>query len=274
MRLLLNTLIALMFAALTAAAVWDHYHRNSGQTRIDQTRQALAVLQDKTVYHAAMARARYEEQVADANADGVDPPKPRPAPMILPEWFGSHIPVNALAPAGQPWIDLAPEGDISDQPPDPILSQNHQAGFWYNPTLRLFRARVPDQGSDKANLDLYNKINGCDLDELAASNDLARRPQPYAPPSAIAAANLPPVNYTSDIPVTVTDAGPMPVAPLRSVSPANSLPVAVPSPLPVSPVQSADPVAEAPTSDSETPADSPSPEPPRKRSLLTHRPRN
>ncbi|MCC7407661.1 MAG: hypothetical protein IT442_06290 [Phycisphaeraceae bacterium] len=238
MRLLLNTLIALMFVALAVAAGWDYHHRSSGQAQIEQTRQALATLQDKTRYHAAMARARYEEQVADANADGVAPPKPRPAPMILPQWFGQHLPVNALAPAGQPWIDVAPDDDTSDQPPDPILAQSHQAGFWYNPTLKLFRARVPDQGSEAANLDLYNHINGCDLTSLDSSNDLARRPEPYAPPSAIAAASLPPSNYTSDVPTTVTDAGPMPVVDPRPISPA------------------------------------PEPAPARKRSLLTHRPRD
>jgi len=42
------------------------------------------------------------------------------------------------------------------------------ATFWYNPTTGVVRARVPHMVSDQRSLELYNYINGSQLDDLFA----------------------------------------------------------------------------------------------------------
>src|SRR5690606_29054642 len=72
---------------------------------------------------------------------------------------------------------VAPEGDTHDHPPDPVLISKEQAGFWYNPALGVFRARVPQQVTAQETLTLYNRVNGTALLSLPVSDDPARQPQ-------------------------------------------------------------------------------------------------
>ncbi|MEM1107819.1 MAG: hypothetical protein AAGH99_03925 [Planctomycetota bacterium] len=125
---------------------------------------------------------------------------------ILPEWFGSNLPTNRLLPGvastrrgkanapARPWIDVAPPGDQSVHPPDPVAVRSDQAQFWYNPNVGIFRARVAAHlGEDEA-VALYNQLNGVELEELHRDTNPARTPLAYTPgtlPSATLASREP-----------------------------------------------------------------------------------
>jgi hypothetical protein len=99
-------------------------------------------------------------------------------------------------PARQPWLDIAPPGDKSDHPSDPVITRGTQAGFWYNPNRGLFRARVAPQFNEEDTLELYNRLNNSNLRALpqpdfeqpfatrpAGSILAAAQPQPSAVPT-------------------------------------------------------------------------------------------
>ncbi len=100
---------------------------------------------------------------------------------VLPEWFDGETPSNTLLDANHPWIDVAPPGDTSIHPPNPIATTQAMAGFWYNPNTGIFRARVPAHLTDQEALSLYNSLNGVELQALEPSADAARTPLAYTP---------------------------------------------------------------------------------------------
>ncbi|MEM1027810.1 MAG: hypothetical protein AAGJ38_06975 [Planctomycetota bacterium] len=104
---------------------------------------------------------------------------------VMPAWFGEDLPTNALLirfdEQPRPWIDVAPPGDRSPHPPDPVAVRPEQAQFWYNPNVGLFRARVaPHLGETEATA-LYNQLNGVELAVLDRDTDPARIPLAYTP---------------------------------------------------------------------------------------------
>ena len=78
---------------------------------------------------------------------------PFPA-RISPLWFDRDVPFNSLVSGRQPWIDVAPPGDMTDNPPDPVIQKAEQAGFWYNPNRGIIRARVIPQFTEVDTLNL------------------------------------------------------------------------------------------------------------------------
>lgn len=161
MRLIIDTLIALMLV-LALAGIILHFRQE--QFRIGQCRmvqQSLLKLQETTVYRRALGEA-------DLNVYG------NPA-TVSPLWFTDGVPTNFNIPGRHPWIDMAPSGDMGDNPPDPVITRPEQAGFWYNPNRGIFRARVSPQFTDNATLDLYNLINGTAMASLPVGHDLASR---------------------------------------------------------------------------------------------------
>ncbi len=167
MRLTFDILILLMLAVILGGVVWVQYERGTQRDRIAQVHEALAKLSEGMRYEAAMQRAIEGEEGF-----------PR---AISPQWFPHGLPVNHLLPPEHPWIDVAPPGDRSEHPPDPIVDSAAQASFWYNPSRGLFRARVPAQLSETASLTLYNEVNHSELEELPNRRDTARRPLPNWP---------------------------------------------------------------------------------------------
>ena len=149
MRLLIDSLIALMLIAILAGILL--HHRHAAQTRVDHqtVQQALAQLSAETIYHAALGEVELNDRGFPT--------------QVRRKWFGENLPVNVLAPDGQPWLDLAPPGHTADQPPDPIITSPKQAGFWYNPNLGIFRARVPAALSNQQAVEIYNRVNGTKL---------------------------------------------------------------------------------------------------------------
>jgi hypothetical protein len=167
MRLAIDSLIALLLVGVLGLVLADY---RAGAEKLERTRAvhlALARLSEQACGHAAIPRPG-----ASVQDTPVFPP------IISPAWFRSDLPLNALA-VKAPWLDVAPAGDQSDNPPDPVLTSSAQAGFWYNPSRGVVRARVPAQRGGPDTLELYNQINNCALKVLPPSGDVARRPLPW-----------------------------------------------------------------------------------------------
>ncbi|MCE9589185.1 MAG: hypothetical protein K8S99_01530 [Planctomycetes bacterium] len=162
MRLIVDTLIALMLACMLGAIILHYRHDQRSLIQVQQVHTALAQLQEQALLRGALSESETGEQGF---------PK-----VIAVKWFIDGRPLNALAPPTQPWLDVAPEGDMHDQPPDPIIDGPDQASFWYNPNRGLFRARIPSQFTEQGTIDLYNRVNGTLVSKLQRSVDPQRRP--------------------------------------------------------------------------------------------------
>jgi len=172
-RLLVNSLIALLMTSILATTLLVHRQEQQQAHQIQQVHEALTQMYDQALYHGALG----DEEMG-----------PSGMPItVSPVWFKGGLPLNASIPGRFPWLDIAPPGDLSDQPPDPVINQPHQAGFWYNPNRGIFRARVTPQWSLDDTLLLYNQINMTSLTSLPQSADANRRPLALLPsPSALA----------------------------------------------------------------------------------------
>lgn len=170
MRLLIDTLIALMLTALLGGLIWHHRYQED-QVQAKQTVQrSLTELHEQVLYQRSLGR------VAQSDLGF-----PR---LVEPTWFSRSLPRNAVAPPPHPWMDIAPPDDMATHPPDPVLTHPAQAGLWYNPNLGIFRARVPAQLSHGATIRLYNELNGTQIRALPQTVDARRRPIPHDEPGA------------------------------------------------------------------------------------------
>ncbi len=176
MRLLVDSLIALMLAAVLAGVFLHHRREEMRNNRYEVVRRGLATLHEQAVSHAGL----------DPETGRYEFPE-----VIVPDWFRGAVPVNVLIQGRHPWIDVAPPGDRNDHPPDPIITEGEQAGFWYNPNKGAFRARVPRQFSDQRTLELYNTINGVALHSLPVVMDVRRKPIAMTIPSNQSAQTAP-----------------------------------------------------------------------------------
>jgi hypothetical protein len=163
MRTLLDILIIVMLLVILAGVLLHQRGDQGEMEHVTTVRDALRTLESRTVYHAALAGAEGDGEVVFPRS-------------IDPGWFGKQTPNNPLATGQRPWIDVAPLNDGSLHPPDPVLQRPGQAGIWYNPARGVFRARVPQQVTDRQTLELYNVINRCELADLPRSFDTSRTP--------------------------------------------------------------------------------------------------
>jgi len=165
MRLVIDTLIALMLVLVLAGTLLYHRQETEQSVSLQRVQMALGELQARTILHGALGETEVNEWGFPT--------------QVSPLWFEQDIPVNHLVPASHPWIDFAPTGDYSQHPPDPVITRPQQAGFWYNPARGIFRARVLPQLSEGRTLEMYNQINGTRLSELPHDRSEKRRPIPY-----------------------------------------------------------------------------------------------
>jgi len=170
MRLLVNTLIVVMALAIVAAAGLHYVQQRRLEADIGYVRRALDELHQQARYHKALD---------DANEPTLTYPR-RPRA----HWFDQTLPSNAMVARAQPWIDIAPERDAAAHPPDPVIAHSNQAGFWYNPSNGIFRARVPRRPTRAEMLRLYNRLNGTSLTRLPGPKGPTvagkREPEPLA----------------------------------------------------------------------------------------------
>ncbi len=167
MRVVYDILTVLMFFTIVGGMLLMNRQQRLTEQDYAAVRQSLARLAERTVYHKALG---------DAELTEAGHPK-----QIDPSWFGGAPPVNVLSPEGSPWIDVAPPGDFAEHPPDPLLIEPGQAGIWYNPNNGVFRARAPALVTDRASLELYNRLNSVSLAELPFDGRRERQPIAHAP---------------------------------------------------------------------------------------------
>lgn len=163
MRPLIDSMILMLVVTLLIGVVSYRKASERRERELATVRQGLAQFDDKLALQSVLWQA-------EGDATGEFPPQ------VMPEWFKDDMPSNPLAAGDRPWIDIAPVGDYSDQPPDPLAEEPAQASFWYNPNLGLVRARVPRQVSHRLTLELYNQINGTSLRALPIDEDPDRAP--------------------------------------------------------------------------------------------------
>ncbi|MEM8782234.1 MAG: type II secretion system protein [Planctomycetota bacterium] len=98
-----------------------------------------------------------------ATSDPSNPSGDLPA-TIDPDWFvDNQLPVHPWAEDyGGPRVQA--DATANAQQTHPIFKTFRGTGvFWYNPTNGRFRALIPDQGSEAANLELYNAVNSATI---------------------------------------------------------------------------------------------------------------
>ncbi len=152
MRLILDTLVALMVTGIFAGVVVHRQTEQRVEADIEQTAESVRHLEQQVML---------QSQLGDVDLTR----RGYPATME-PEWF-TLLPDNPLVGAGHPWVELAPtwQRDLH-HPPDPVAATPDHARFWYNPSTGSVRARVPAALTDREALKVYNRINGSDLDSL------------------------------------------------------------------------------------------------------------
>lgn len=164
MRLLVDSLIALMLAAILVGLLIHHREQQHRVDRVQDVHQALTHLYDQSAYRVAVG------EVAKTSTGF--------AAFVSPMWFDDQLPINVWTTGKHPWLDIAPDSDGENHPPDPVILRPDQAGFWYNPSRGVFRARVAPQLSNQETLRLYNQLNNTALSALPHDSDETRKPRP------------------------------------------------------------------------------------------------
>ncbi|MDH3582929.1 MAG: hypothetical protein OER86_01800 [Phycisphaerae bacterium] len=146
MRLVTDTLIALMLVGLLGGMIW--YQRDDDRLleRVEAVRLATKAIEAQAVFQPALGEIKGT---------------PRGFALELKaEWF-DHLPTNILLDnhAKLPWVDHTPVEAQDRADPATIVADSKHATFWYNPYLGLVRARVPMQFTQKQTVDLYNLVN-------------------------------------------------------------------------------------------------------------------
>lgn len=162
MRIVIDIMIGLMVVSVIAGGVYLYNSRAQEENKVDAVRTALEQLEQQSDYHHTVQSAMAQRDVLLVH--------------IHEQWFGEDVPTNVLLDGDRPWIDLAPPGDLGEHPPDPVASSEQQAGFWYNPTTGVFRARVRPAASEAQTLAMYNEVNGTALLGFEQIPDSSRQP--------------------------------------------------------------------------------------------------
>ncbi|MEO0475444.1 MAG: hypothetical protein AAF085_05635, partial [Planctomycetota bacterium] len=152
---------------VVAGGLYLYNNRAQGEREVQTVQAALAQLDKQAAYHTTVQSAMAGRDVLLVH--------------IHEQWFGEDVPANVLLEGERPWIDLAPPGDLGEHPPDPVVTGQDQAGFWYNPTTGTFRARVSPAASEALTLALYNEVNGTALGAFDVIPDTSRQPLAHTP---------------------------------------------------------------------------------------------
>jgi hypothetical protein len=153
MRTLVNIVAVLLVAATALGlSVWAGVQARE-ELCLKQTRDSLTRLESEVRRRASLGGI-------ELSATGY--------PMtIKPEWFEEDVPRHMLLDEARPWVEIAPSDEATlDHPPVRVDVIGGLAAFWYNPAKGVVRARVPASVSDRATLEMYNKINGSELETL------------------------------------------------------------------------------------------------------------
>lgn len=155
MRLFMDSMVALMLAAILAVVVLYNRSTNDAMAQREFARAEVRRFTQQIALQTALSQVQRNERGYPASVDV--------------EWFAGKLPANPLLDIDHPWLEVAgaEQHDLL-HPPERSAGSAVLAKFWYNPSNGLVRARVPTGLSDAATLQMYNFINDCELPELFA----------------------------------------------------------------------------------------------------------
>lgn len=157
MRLLIDTLVAVMLAGVLAGVVYLQNQDTAAEEMVRETSESLRQIQQQIILQAAL------EKVA-LNSAGYPE-------TVEVEWFELTVPQNALLSTDRPWLEVAGvEHRDALNPSRLTASDSSVAAFWYNPYQGIVRARVPAEVTDQTALELYNRVNGTNLTSVFAAD--------------------------------------------------------------------------------------------------------
>ncbi len=155
MRLIIDSLVALMLVGVLAGMALHHRREKDMDQRIELTHSETQRFHSQIMLQAAMEKTQLTQRGYPATVE--------------PEWFGENLPRNPLLPEGHAWVEVAGDSQRDlEHPPKRIATGREMAQFWYNPHSGVVRARVPADVSDATALRLYNYINDTKLDSIFA----------------------------------------------------------------------------------------------------------
>lgn len=153
MRLLIDTLVAVMTASVLAGIVWTYRAETAQERAVEECRQSVELLTQQVVLQGALRQVPVSTAGYPLTVD--------------PEWFKIELPENTLCGPGHPWLEVAGVEERNlEHPQVRAVTDKDTATFWYNPYQGVVRARVPYDSSDQAAVGLYNSVNGTRLDSL------------------------------------------------------------------------------------------------------------
>jgi len=147
MRLLVDSLIALMLVAVLGGVLWHRRAAEQQVENVEATQKAMRAIEAQALYQGSLGQ--YETTWMGY-------------PLVIEaDWFKNR-PQNLLAD-NSVWLDIAGKSKEFEPNPDHVTCEAGRAAFWYNPYRGIVRARVAPQMSAKATIDLYNMVNGTSL---------------------------------------------------------------------------------------------------------------
>lgn len=79
---------------------------------------------------------------------------------ISDDWFATAPVPPWSTDEHRNWLEIAPPDQVwFRDPPNPVLRDENDAVWWFNPNLGILRARVPQQTDDVSTRDLYARVN-------------------------------------------------------------------------------------------------------------------
>lgn len=153
MRLLIDSLVALMLAGVLGGVVVAHRQTGESEERFEQGYLDLRAIQRQVQLQATLEQVPCNEHGWPVTIDTA--------------WFKDSLPDNPLMDNDRPWMEVAsPLYARLDHPLDRATADPRAAQFWYNPAKGVVRARVPVGVSDQESLTAYNRLNGVHLQSL------------------------------------------------------------------------------------------------------------
>jgi len=155
MRLIVDSLVALMLAGILAGVVVYNRQRAERAGQVRATREAIVQIE-----------LHLKVQIALEQVELTDGGWPR---TIDPQWFPLQLPLNLLLPENRPWVEVIGPQDRHLRHPKSITGDDRSlAAFWYNPYQGIIRARIPSGLTDVETVALYNQVNGTALTSIVS----------------------------------------------------------------------------------------------------------
>ncbi len=146
MRLVLDSLVALMLVAVLAGVTLHYRHQRVREEMVVATRSEIRRFQAQLMVQAALEKVPLTQRGYPVSAE--------------PAWFAGNLPANLLLDSSYPWVEIAGHSERDRlHPARRMATSRSLAQFWYNPYKGVVRGRVPDSVSDATALRLYNLIN-------------------------------------------------------------------------------------------------------------------